>query len=148
MKNITFSVGVLIIDVVTCFFHTHFHKSKIRVTHINKLPSDKEMSQQNLSSSFNIRRRRYSEASGPSSTDTSQSPEEREEQDGEEDKLDHLLHYSLGWRILLYLPFDPIWESFVMIVIIMDLFFLSLLLTQFRDLSAAEKHFRGKFVSI
>lgn len=91
-----------------------------------------KMSQRKASEPL-FRQRNYSEASGPSITVTSSEDtlETAVAKEGEEaEEVEHFTQRKHSRRFLLYLPYDPVWESFVMILIMLDLFFLSLVVTQ------------------
>lgn len=77
------------------------------------------------SSLYSFRQRHYSEISGRSglttlSEDTISINEEETQE--EEEKIDDVFfQHNLGWNFFLYLPFDPVWEVFIIFVIITDL---------------------------
>lgn len=81
-----------------------------------------------------LRQRYHSDGSGgPSITVTSSGDDtiKTTTKEAEEvEEMEHFFQRKHGWRILFYLPYDPVWEGFVIFVIIMDLFVLSVVVTQ------------------
>lgn len=78
------------------------------------------------SSLHSFRQRRYSEVSGRSglttlSEDTLSTTGEEAQDDDAEEKFDDFFQHNIGWKFFLYLPFDPVWEVFVIFLIITDL---------------------------
>lgn len=80
------------------------------------------------SSLHSFQQRRYSEVSGGRSLvslDTSNESSNKGSGDAEEEEHDRELEgfqqRKLGWKLLLHLPFDPIWENFIITIVIFDL---------------------------
>lgn len=86
------------------------------------------------SSKYSFRQRHHSNRSGQSSADVSQDASEatfqEESGDDQDEEIEQLLKSDLGWKIILYLPYDPVWSMFVSLIMIIDIALISIYLTQ------------------
>lgn len=91
------------------------------------------MSQHRIQAAFSVgsfRTRHYSDVSArsnPISVDELSFASSTVLKDEDETETEeHFFERRFGWRLLFYLPVDPVWECFIMVMVILDLFILSL----------------------